>query len=124
LVFSVCNRQERQKASSAEAWRRNKDGETSSLLGMPRDTLEALFLIFYKVINFTLNTTAHSKKEKKKIIFCYDCTFTAGCETVKHLSLGTSRVGKHLTETTMFGGDISLKRLSGAHGVSFYSLER
>jgi hypothetical protein len=83
---------------------------------MSRDTLEALFLIIIvcRVINFSLNTTAHLKKKKNLLLFfCYDCTFTAGCETFKHLSLGAYQVGKHLTETTGFGGDISLKCLLG-----------
>jgi hypothetical protein len=35
------------------------------------------------------------------------------------LSFGTFQVGKYLTETTGFVGDISLKRLSGAQGVKF-----
>jgi hypothetical protein len=59
------------------------------------------------------------EEEAKMIIFGYDCTFTAGCETVKHLSFGTFQVGKYLIETTGFVGDISLKHLSGAHGVKF-----
>jgi len=39
------------------------------------------------------------------------------------LSLGAFQVCKHLTETTGFAGNISLKYLSGAHGVSSYSPE-
>jgi hypothetical protein len=67
-----------------------------------------LFFIFiiYRVINFSLNTTAHLKKKKNFLLFCHDCTFIAGCETFKYFSLGADQVGKHLTETTAFGGDI------------------
>jgi hypothetical protein len=55
LVFSLFSQEERQNTSSAEARRHNEDGETSSLPGMPRDMLAALFLFFYFVTGLLIS---------------------------------------------------------------------